>query len=41
VTGWQVLALKSAQAAHLHVPTHSLYLAMKFLDSVQYDHGAR
>jgi hypothetical protein len=41
VTGWQLLALKSAQTAHLRVPRHTLYLAMQFLDSVQYDHGAR
>lgn len=41
VTGWQMLALKSAQTAHLHVPRHTLYLAMQFLDGVQYDHGAR
>jgi hypothetical protein len=41
VTGWQLLALKSAQTAHLRVPRHTLYKAMQFLDSVQYDHGAR
>ncbi|HWB11825.1 MAG TPA: hypothetical protein VG826_21525 [Pirellulales bacterium] len=41
VTGWQLLALKSAQTARLRVPYHTLYQAMRFLDSVQYDHGAR
>ena len=41
VTGWQLLALKSAQLARLRVATHTLHLAMQFLDSVQYDRGAR
>jgi hypothetical protein len=41
VTGWQLLALKSAQTAHLQVPHHTPYMAMQFLDSVQYDRGTR
>ncbi len=34
VTGWQVLALKSAQAAGVEIPPFTLYMAARFLDSV-------
>lgn len=41
VTGWQVMALKSAHLAQLSVPAQSAQLASKFLDSVSSDGGAR
>jgi hypothetical protein len=41
VTGWQLMALKSGQMAGLEVPAPALYLAQRFLDSVQSDGGAR
>jgi hypothetical protein len=40
VTGWQLMALKSAQMAGLEVPSQSFFLANKFLDSVQDNKGA-
>jgi hypothetical protein len=41
VSGWQLMALKSGQMARLEVPTPSISLAVRFLDSVQYEKGAR
>jgi len=41
VTGWQIMALKSAQMAGLIVPTPTIGLAKRFLDSVQTESGAR
>jgi len=41
VTGWQMMALKSGQMAYLHVPGDTIQRAIKFLDSVQLDKGAR
>jgi hypothetical protein len=41
VTGWQVMALKSAQMAGLVVPSPTIALAKKFLDGVQCESGAR
>jgi hypothetical protein len=41
VTGWQLMALKSGQMAKLEVPSPAISLVQKFLDSVQYDRGAR
>lgn len=41
VTGWQLMVLKSAQMARLDVPSPALGLVTKFLDSVQFDSGAR
>jgi hypothetical protein len=41
VTGWQVMALKSGQMAHLNVPRPTIYLAQHFLDSVERDNGAQ
>jgi hypothetical protein len=41
VTGWQVMALKSAQMAGLVVPTPTIGLAKHFFDSLQCDAGAR
>ena len=41
VTGWQLMALKSAQMAYLQVPPPSLAAAGRFLDAVQADAGAR
>ncbi|MCA9141145.1 MAG: hypothetical protein H6823_18625 [Planctomycetaceae bacterium] len=35
VTGWQVMALKSAKMAGLFVPSHTTELAKEYLDSVQ------
>ncbi len=35
VTGWQVMALKSAKLAGLYVPSHTTELAKEYLDSVQ------
>ncbi len=40
VTGWQLMALRSGQMAGLNVPSPSLVLAWKFLDSVQTEQGA-
>ena len=40
VSGWQLMALKSAQMAGLDVPSGSLFMANKFLDSVQAEKGA-
>ena len=39
VTGWQLMALKSAREAGLRVPKPTLYRASDFLDLVQYDEG--
>jgi len=41
VTGWQLMALKSAQMAGLHVPTPNIALVHRFLNSVQSDDGAQ
>jgi hypothetical protein len=41
VTGWQVMALKSAKSSGLKVPTHTLNDAGRFLDSVQTAGGSR
>ncbi len=41
VTGWQMMALKSAEAAGLNVPSEALRGASRFLDSVQSDGGAK
>jgi len=41
VTGWQLMALKSGQMAYLRVPPDTIQRAIKFLDSVQLDKGAR
>jgi len=41
VTGWQMMALKSGQMAYLHVPGDTIERAIKFLDRVQFDKGAR
>ena len=41
VLGWQLMALQSARAAQLIVPEHTLENAGHYLDSVQYDDGAR
>ncbi|MDA1053314.1 MAG: terpene cyclase/mutase family protein [Planctomycetota bacterium] len=35
VTGWQVMALKSARLGGLYVPSHTTELAKEYLDSVQ------
>jgi hypothetical protein len=40
VTGWQLMALKSAQMAGLETSSQAFFLANKFLDSVQSDKGA-
>jgi hypothetical protein len=40
VFGWQLMALRSAQLAHLRVPSPTWGLAEKFLDSVQDDYGS-
>jgi hypothetical protein len=40
VTGWQLMALKSGQMAYLRVPSPTVALTAKFLDSVQCDEGA-
>lgn len=40
VTGWQMMALKSGQMAGLEVPSPAIFLAQRFLDSVQSDGGA-
>jgi len=41
VTGWQLMALKSGQLARLDVPSPTLGLVAKFLDSVQTEGGAQ
>lgn len=41
VTGWQLMALKSGQLAKLDVPSPTAGLVQKFLDSVQFESGAR
>lgn len=41
VTGWQIMALKSARLAGLDVPTPNWFLAQRFLNSVQSDDGAQ
>ena len=41
VTGWQLMALKSGQMAGLDVPSPSIGLAIRFLDSVQAEDGAQ
>jgi hypothetical protein len=41
VTGWELMALKSGQMAGLDVPSPSIGLAIRFLDSVQADGGAQ
>ena len=41
VTGWQLMAMKSAQLAKLDVPSPTIDLVPKFLDSVQFEGGAR
>jgi hypothetical protein len=40
VSGWQIMALKSALMAGLEVPSQTFFLANKFLDSVQNEKGA-
>ena len=40
VTGWQVMALKSARAAYLRVPTQTTLLVGQFLNRVQSENGA-
>jgi hypothetical protein len=40
VSGWQLMALKSAIMAGLEVPSQTFFLANKFLDSVQNEKGA-
>ena len=41
VTGWQLMAMKSAQMAGLNVPSPTLVLVHRFLDRVQSDGGAK
>ena len=41
VTGWQLMAMKSAQLAGLEVPSPAISLVERFLDSVQTEGGAR
>ena len=41
VTGWQLMGLKSGQMARLEVPSSTLYMAQRFLGSVQTEDGAR
>ncbi len=41
VTGWQLMALKSGQMAGLSVPSPTISLAERFLDSVAVEYGAR
>lgn len=40
VTGWQVMALKSARLAKLYVPSHTTEMAKQFLNKVQDAGGA-
>ncbi len=40
VVGWQLMALKSAKLAGLHVPEQTIQKAVAFLDSVQTEQGA-
>ena len=40
VTGWCLMALKTAQAAKIEIPASHFERVSKFLDSVQYDDGA-
>jgi hypothetical protein len=40
MTGWQLMALKSAMLAGLEVPSSRFFLANKFLDGVQSERGA-
>ncbi|MEK6233530.1 MAG: hypothetical protein N2C14_02370 [Planctomycetales bacterium] len=39
--GWQLMALKSARLAYLHVPSQCFPLAGAFLDGTQNEYGAR
>ncbi len=41
VTGWQLMALKSAEMAGLDVPSPSIHMAKGFLDSVSSEYGSR
>ncbi len=41
VSGWQIMALKSAQMAYLRVPQDTIYRATRFLDSVEFGQGAQ
>ncbi len=41
VSGWQIMALKSAKAGQLKVPDDTIRKAMAFLDSVQFEDGAK
>ncbi|MBN1589620.1 MAG: hypothetical protein JW888_08905 [Pirellulales bacterium] len=41
VTGWQLMALKSAQMAGLHVPSPVMPMADRFLDGVASEYGAK
>ena len=41
VTGWELMALKSAEMAKLKVPRSVIYLAEHFLDTVQRESGAQ
>lgn len=40
VVGWQIMAMKSADMAYLHVPPITVKKAIQFLDSVQANDGA-
>ena len=41
VTGWVLMALKSAKTGHLQIPAHTFPDAKRFLDFVQSDGGSR
>ena len=41
VLGWQIMALKSGYLGYLRVPTVTMQKAMRYLDTVQYESGAR
>ena len=41
VTGWQLMALKSGQLAHLEVPSPTISRVERFLNSVQFDKSSR